>query len=79
MVYGNKDRSEIMMASAVQSYAHRHVARSGTRAVIFTDNNSAYSVTVDLVAAEIEIAANVHCRETVPEIAWARWEFFQVR
>ncbi|MFV2054039.1 sarcosine oxidase subunit alpha family protein [Aliiroseovarius sp. YM-037] len=71
LVFGNNDRPGIMLASAVQAYVNRYAVRPGKRAVIFTNNNSAYAVAADMLAAGIEIAAIVDSRETVPDAARA--------
>ncbi|MEP2029685.1 MAG: 2Fe-2S iron-sulfur cluster-binding protein [Paracoccaceae bacterium] len=71
MVFGNNDRPGVMLASAVQTYVNRYGARPGKRAMIFTNNNSAYAVAADLAAAGIEIVAIVDSRDDVPEVARA--------
>jgi sarcosine oxidase subunit alpha len=52
-----------MLASAVQTYVNRFATRPGNRAVIFTNNDSAYQVAADLLAAGVEIALIVDSRE----------------
>ncbi len=71
LVFGNNDRPGVMLASAVQSYINRYGVAVGKRVVIFTNNNSAYSVAADLTAAAVQVAAIVDSRETVPAEARA--------
>ena len=51
-----------MLASAVQGYANHYAVRCGSRAVVFTNNDSAYQVGLDMHAAGIEVAAIVDSR-----------------
>jgi len=69
LVFANNDRPGVMLASAVQAFVNRYGVRLGNRAVIFTNNNSAYAVAADLVAAGVQVAAIVDSRQTVPEDA----------
>ena len=71
LVFGNNDRPGVMLASAIQAYVNRYAVRPGKRAVIFTNNNSAYGVAADMAAAGIDIAAIIDSRETVPDAARA--------
>ena len=68
LVFGNNDRPGVMLASAIQSYVNRYAVRPGTRAVLFANNSSIYSVARDLMAAEIEIAAIVDSRSQQGEV-----------
>ncbi len=63
LVFANNDRPGVMLASAAQSYVNRYAVAPGRRAVIFTNNSSAYEVAADLAAAGIEIAAIVDSRK----------------
>ncbi|RFU11854.1 sarcosine oxidase subunit alpha family protein [Rhodobacteraceae bacterium W635] len=72
LVFGNNDRPGVMLASAVQTYVKRYGVAPGKRAVIFTNNSSAYAVAADLVAAGVKVVAIVDSRETVPEDARAQ-------
>ena len=51
------------MASAVQIYVNRYAVLPGKRAVIFTNNDSAYQVAADIIAAGIDIALIVDSRD----------------
>ena len=56
-----------MMASAIQGYVNRYAVLPGRRAVLFTNNNSAYAVAADLMAAGVTVAAIIDSRKSVPE------------
>nr|WP_306266430.1 sarcosine oxidase subunit alpha family protein [Pararhizobium sp. IMCC3301] len=72
MVFVNNDRPGVMLASAVQTYVNRYAAIPGKRAVIFTNNNSAYAAAADMAAAGIVIPAIVDSRNPVPAEALAQ-------
>ena len=71
LVFGNNDRPGVMLASAAQAYVNRYAVRPGKRAIVFTNNNSAYAVAADLRDAGVEVAAIVDSRTTVPDDARA--------
>lgn len=48
LVFGNNDLPGIMLASAVTTYINRYGVLPGRRAVIFTNNDSAYQTALDL-------------------------------
>ncbi len=62
LVFANNDRPGVMLASAVSTYINRYAVKPGKRAVIFTNNDSAYQTALDCKAAGIEIAAVVDAR-----------------
>ena len=62
LIFANNDRPGIMLASAVSTYANRYGVKPGSRAVIFTNNDSAYQTALDLKAAEVDVAAVVDAR-----------------
>jgi len=62
LVFGNNDRPGVMLAQAVSTYLHGYGVRCGRRAVIFTNNDSAYRTAVDLHAAGVTVAAVVDAR-----------------
>ena len=62
LVFANNDRPGIMLASAVSTYANRYAVKAGQRAVVFTNNDSAYQTALDLKAAEVEVVAVVDAR-----------------
>ena len=57
LVFPNNDRPGVMLASAVSTYLNRYAVMPGRRAVVFTNNDSAYRTALDLTAAGIEVAA----------------------
>ena len=62
LVFCNNDRPGVMMASAVSHYIRRYAVCPGSRGLIFTNNDSAYQVALDLAAAGASVAALVDCR-----------------
>ncbi len=62
LVFANNDRPGVMLASAARAYVNRHAVKPGTRAVIFTNNDSAYAAALDLKANGVEIAMIVDAR-----------------
>ena len=60
------DRRGVMLASAAQTYALRYGVRTGRRAVVFTNNDSAYEAIEPLQDAGTTIAAVVDAREGGP-------------
>jgi sarcosine oxidase subunit alpha len=70
LIFANNDRPGIMLASAVSIYANRYAVKPGSRAVVFTNNDSAYQTALDLKAAGVEVAALIDARaESNSEIA----------
>ena len=62
LVFVNNDLPGIMLAGAAQAYVTRYAVRPGSRAVIFTNNDSAYAAAVALKEAGIAITAIVEAR-----------------
>jgi sarcosine oxidase subunit alpha len=62
LVFGNNDRPGVMLASAVSQYVNRYGVRLGARAVVFTNNDSAYQAALDLAHAGVAVAAVVDAR-----------------
>ncbi|MFP6748487.1 MAG: sarcosine oxidase subunit alpha family protein [Alphaproteobacteria bacterium] len=69
LVLANNDRPGVMMAGAAQSYLNRYGVRPGQRAVLLTNNDSAYPVALDLARAGVEVAALVELRPVAP-LGW---------
>ncbi|MCP3878624.1 MAG: sarcosine oxidase subunit alpha family protein [Sulfitobacter sp.] len=65
LVFGNNDRPGIMLAGAVSTYVNRYAVRPGKRAVVFTNNSSAYQTVRDLTRAGISVVAVVDSRASV--------------
>ncbi|SVE56557.1 uncharacterized protein METZ01_LOCUS509411, partial [marine metagenome] len=62
LVFCNNDRPGIMQASAVSTYINRYALCPGSRAVVFTNNDSAYQTAIDLQRAGATVAAVVDSR-----------------
>jgi sarcosine oxidase subunit alpha len=62
LAFAGNDVPGVMLASAAQRYAAQYAVRPGARAVIFTNNDSAYEAAVALADAGVEIAALVDMR-----------------
>ncbi len=71
LVFHNNDRPGVMLASAVQTYVNRYAVLPGRRAVVFTNNSSAYEAAADMLAAGMAVAAVVDTRASVPPEAAA--------
>jgi heterotetrameric sarcosine oxidase alpha subunit len=65
IVFAGNDAPGVMLASAAAGYIQRYGVAPGRRAVLFTNNDSAYDQISVLQAAGIEIAAVVDCRPVV--------------
>jgi len=62
LVFPNNDRPGVMLASAVSTYVNRYAVAPGSRAVVFTNNDSAYASALDLARAGVEVAAVLDVR-----------------
>ena len=62
LAFCNNDRPGVMLASAVSTYINRFAALPGRRAVVFTNNDSAYRTALDLAGAGAEVEAIVDSR-----------------
>ncbi len=75
LVFANNDRPNIMLAGAVRAYVNQYAVCPGTRAVIFTNNDSAYGTALDLQRAGAQIVAIIDPRTgragTLPQRALA--------
>jgi len=70
LVFANNDRPGVMLASAARAYANRYAVKPGSRAVIFTNNDSAYSAALDLRHSGVQVQAVVDVRAgTMGQIA----------
>ena len=66
IVFPDNDRPGVMLASAARAYANRFAVRVGTRAVVFTNNDSAYAAAADVARAGMEVAAVLDARSGGP-------------
>ena len=64
IAYANNDLPGAMLAGAAREYAKRFAVRLGARAVVFTNNDSAYAAALDLRQSGVAIAAVVDARAT---------------
>lgn len=62
LVFPNNDRPGVMLASAVSTYLRRYAVAPGRRAIVFTNNDSAYQTALDLAAFDIPVSAVVDIR-----------------
>ena len=62
IVFANNDRPGVMLAGAVSRYLHEYAVSAGTRAVVFTTNDSGYATAHDLLGAGVDVAALVDSR-----------------
>jgi sarcosine oxidase subunit alpha len=62
LVYADNDRPGCMLASAARTYVNRYAVAPGKRAVIMTNNDSAYLAALDLQAGGVMVAAIVELR-----------------
>jgi len=64
IAYANNDRPGTLLAGAARSYVKRYAVRPGSRAVIGTNNDSAYAAALALREAGVAVAAIVDARPT---------------
>ena len=62
LVFSGNDRPGVMLADAVRTYVNRYAVRPGSRAVVVTDNDTAYRAALDLHNAGVTVAAIVDLR-----------------
>jgi len=62
IVYANNDLPGTLLAGAARTYVNRYAVRPGKRAVVFTNNDSAYACALDLHRVGVDIAAIVDAR-----------------
>ena len=62
LVFVNNDRPGVMMASALQAYVNRFSVLPGKKVVLFTNNDSIYSVAKDIINAGGKVVAIVDAR-----------------
>ncbi len=55
LIFADNDRPGVMLCSAVRAYLNRHAVAAGRRAVVATNNDSAYATAVDLAAAGVAV------------------------
>lgn len=65
LVFPNNDRPGVILASAVSAYINRYAVQPGRRAVLVTNNDSAYQTVIDMLDAGIDVAAVADLRANV--------------
>jgi sarcosine oxidase subunit alpha len=71
LVFSNNDRPGVMLASALRSYANRFAVAPSSRAVIATNNDSAYDVAIDLARVGVAVTVADHRRQVAPDLVAA--------
>ena len=64
LVFGNNDRPGILLAGAVRAFVNRWAVRPGTRAVVFTADDSGYAAARDLASVGVAIATIADLRDS---------------
>jgi len=62
IAYANNDLPGTLLAGAARTYVERHAVKPGTRAVVFTNNDSAYAAALSLAGSGVAIGAIVDAR-----------------
>jgi len=62
LVFPDNDRPGVMLASAARTYANRYAVRPGSRALVFTNNDSGWEAAADLHAAGVAVAVVADAR-----------------
>ncbi|GAA2797586.1 sarcosine oxidase subunit alpha family protein [Saccharopolyspora taberi] len=65
LAFAGNDRPGTMLAGSARTYLHRYGVAPGTRAVVFTTNDSAYAAAVDLHDAGVTVSTIIDTREVV--------------
>ena len=66
LVFAGNDLPGVMLASAARAYVNRYAVTPGRRAVVFTNNDSAYRTAIDLADAGVRVVAVVDARDDPP-------------
>ena len=64
--FSGNDKPGVMLASAVRGYANRYSVQCGKKAVLFTNNDSAYATVSALKNVGVSVEAVIDCRLTSP-------------
>ncbi|MEQ9639749.1 MAG: sarcosine oxidase subunit alpha family protein [Alphaproteobacteria bacterium] len=62
LVFPGNDRPGVMLAGAARTYLNRYAVRAGEKAVLFTNNDSAYAAALELADGGIAVAGVVDLR-----------------
>ncbi|GLZ35305.1 sarcosine oxidase subunit alpha [Lentzea sp. NBRC 105346] len=66
VVFPDNDRPGIMLASAARTFLHRYGVLVGSRAVVFTTNDSAYCAAINLAESGVDVPLIVDARPEAP-------------
>ena len=72
LVFANNDLPGVMLASAARRYANGFGVKAGSRAVVFTNNDSAYEAAGDLAAIGVDVRALIDIRTDGAEVSRVR-------
>ncbi|MGR4001436.1 MAG: sarcosine oxidase subunit alpha family protein [Alphaproteobacteria bacterium] len=64
MVFANNDLPGVMLANAASTYINRFAVKPGDRAVILTNNDSAYGTALAMIESGMEVSAIVDTRRS---------------
>ena len=67
LVFPDNDRPGVMLASAAAAYVNRYGVRPGARAVVVTNNDSAYEAAMILARRQVEVAAVLDVRPQISD------------
>jgi sarcosine oxidase subunit alpha len=56
LIFAENDRTGVLLASAARTYVNRYAVKPGRRAVVFTNNDSAYRTALDLLRAGVGVS-----------------------
>jgi len=76
LVFADNDRPGVMLAGAARTYLNRYAVACGRRAVVLTNNDTAYVAATELAAAGVDVAAVVDVR---PEAGGAQADAARAR
>jgi hypothetical protein len=62
IAFGDNDLPGVMLAGSARTYLNRHGVQPGRRAVVFTNNDSAYHAALDLHRSGVEVGAIIDVR-----------------
>ena len=65
LIFPNNDRPGIMLASAVRHYLNRYAVKTGNKAIVATNNDTAYQTVFDLAREQIPVSTVVDVRNEV--------------
>ncbi|MDX8049846.1 2Fe-2S iron-sulfur cluster-binding protein [Lentzea sp. BCCO 10_0798] len=66
VAFADNDRPGIVLASSARTFLHRYGVLPGSRAVVFTTNDSAYCAAIDLAESGVDIALIADARPETP-------------